>query len=74
MRFSFATLEDYTATVRHFMRSGMAGVIVALCLIIFIIFANLALLNLLTAIMVDAIVDILPKKSGLTELQHLAAS
>ncbi|CAK9116322.1 unnamed protein product [Durusdinium trenchii] len=60
--FSFATLEDYTTTVRHFMRSGVAGVIVAVCIVVFILFANLALLNLLTAIMVDAIVDILPKK------------
>eukprot|EP00913_Durusdinium_trenchii_P035102 g32836.t1 len=57
--FSFATLEDYTTTVRHFMRSGVAGVIVAVCIVVFILFANLALLNLLTAIMVDAIVDIL---------------
>jgi len=60
--FSFATLEDYTATVRHFMRSGVAGVIVAICIVGFILFANLALLNLLTAIMVEAVVDILPKK------------
>ena len=33
LRFSFATLEDYTATVRHFMRSGVAGVIVAICVL-----------------------------------------
>ena len=108
LRFSFATLEDYTATVRHFMRSGVAGVIVAICVLSalwydgtgqldlgisglsqktkasnlgewmsvqrpaivrtpknvsgivgFILFANLALLNLLTAIMVEAVVDIL---------------
>ena len=31
LRFSFATLEDYTTTVRHFMRSGMSGVLVAVC-------------------------------------------
>lgn len=60
--FSFATLEDYTTTVRHFMRSGMSGVLVAVCIVGFILFANLALLNLLTAIMVEAVVDILPKK------------
>ncbi|CAL1160706.1 unnamed protein product [Cladocopium goreaui] len=58
--FSFATLEDYTTTVRHFMRSGMSGVLVAVCIVGFILFANLALLNLLTAIMVEAVVDILP--------------
>lgn len=30
-RFSFATLEDYTTIVRHFMRSGLPGVLAAVC-------------------------------------------
>lgn len=30
-RFSFATLEDYTAIVRHFMRSGLPGMLAAVC-------------------------------------------
>ena len=30
-RFAFATLEDYTTPVRHFMRSGGSGLVVAAC-------------------------------------------
>ncbi|CAJ1343771.1 unnamed protein product [Effrenium voratum] len=60
--FAFATLEDYTTPVRHFMRSGGSGLVVAACIVVFILFANLSLLNLVTAIMVESIVDILPKK------------
>eukprot|EP00933_Yihiella_yeosuensis_P044857 TRINITY_DN40133_c0_g1_i1.p1 TRINITY_DN40133_c0_g1~~TRINITY_DN40133_c0_g1_i1.p1 ORF type:complete len:866 (-),score=130.12 TRINITY_DN40133_c0_g1_i1:170-2767(-) len=60
--FTFATLENYTDAVRHFLHSGGGGIFVGICLIAFILFANLALLNLVTAVMVDSIIDILPKK------------
>eukprot|EP00931_Biecheleriopsis_adriatica_P046519 TRINITY_DN26727_c0_g1_i1.p1 TRINITY_DN26727_c0_g1~~TRINITY_DN26727_c0_g1_i1.p1 ORF type:complete len:855 (+),score=186.02 TRINITY_DN26727_c0_g1_i1:39-2567(+) len=71
--FTFATLEDYTSAVRHFLRSDASGAFVAICIVAFILFANLALLNLVTAVMVDSIIDILPKKRTEKLVQERAA-
>lgn len=61
--FTFATLEDFPGAVRHFADAGDAfGVTISLAIIAFILFTNLSLLNLVTAVMVDTIIDILPKK------------
>lgn len=60
--FTFATLQDFSTSVRHFMDDSWAGAGVAIAIVAFILFTNLALLNLVTAVMVDSIIDILPKK------------
>ncbi|CAE7395774.1 Catsper1 [Symbiodinium natans] len=63
--FHFATLEDYTSTIRHFISVGTTEAYLVACSILtFIVVAHFALLNILTAILVDSILDILPKKSA----------
>jgi len=72
--FTFATLEDFPDAVRHFMKDSWSGTAVALAIIAFILFTNLALLNLVTAVMVDSIIDILPKKRTEKLAQERAAA
>lgn len=59
--FTFVTLSDYVTTVRSLLRAGSAGVPLAIGSLAFILFTNMACLNLVTAVMVDSIIDILPK-------------
>jgi len=61
--FTMATLEDFKDPIRYFMHlEGHIGKLVALSLVFFILFANLGLLNLVTAVVVDSIIVVLPKK------------
>lgn len=62
--FAMATLESFSATVRIFFEYGPEGALVAAWLVVFIIVSNFALLNLIMAVMVNSIIDTLPKRSA----------